>query len=84
MGENIVQAYYRVYDHDLGPYPCRSNRASDLGGECLRQIVYTLRIGRWSPLTQQERAELQPPLFLAPCALAAVVIVRFSLPGFGM
>jgi len=53
-------------------------------GRSLRQIVYTLRIGRWSPLTQQERAELQPPLFLAPCALAAVVIVRFSLPGSGM
>ncbi len=44
-----------------------------------RQVFYTLRLGRWSPLTQQQRAQLQPPLFLAPCALAAVLIVRFSL-----
>jgi len=44
-----------------------------------RQIVYTSRIRRWSPLTPEERKQLQPPLFLAPCALAAVVMVRFSL-----
>ncbi len=31
------------------------------------------------PLKDEERALLQPPLFLAPNALAAVVIVRFSL-----
>ena len=47
-----------------------------------RQMVYTLRLGRWSPLTEQERGQLQPPLFLAPCALAAVAIVRFSLLEF--
>jgi prepilin peptidase CpaA len=44
-----------------------------------RQVVCSLRIGGWSPLTPDERAQLQPPLFLAPCALAAVVIVRFGL-----
>jgi len=44
-----------------------------------RQFVWTLRLGRWSPLTPDERAQLQTPLFLAPNALAAVVIVRFSL-----
>ncbi|MBN2473599.1 MAG: prepilin peptidase [Pirellulales bacterium] len=44
-----------------------------------RQLVYTLRLGRWSPLTDEERSQLQPPLFLAPCAVAAVVIVRFRL-----
>jgi len=49
-----------------------------------RQIVYTLRLGRWSPLTDDERRQLQPPLFLAPCALAAVVVVRFSLLDFLM
>ena len=31
------------------------------------------------PLSDEERAELKPPLFLAPSALAAVVIVRFGL-----
>ncbi len=45
----------------------------------LRQILWTLRLGRWNPLTPAERAQLQPPLFLAPSALAALVIVLFSL-----
>ena len=45
----------------------------------LRQVLWTLRLGRWSPLSESERAQLQPPLFLAPSALVAVVIVRFSL-----
>jgi prepilin peptidase CpaA len=43
----------------------------------LRQVLWTLRLGRWSPLSESERAQLQPPLFLAPSALAAVLIVRF-------
>ena len=49
-----------------------------------RYIVWTLRLGRLSPLTEEERAQLQPPLFLAPCALVAVVIVRFGLVDFLM
>jgi len=49
-----------------------------------RQIVWTLRLGRWSPLSEEERAQLQPPLYLAPSALAAVLIVRFSLLDFLM
>lgn len=44
-----------------------------------RQVLWTLRLGRWSPLTPEERAQLQPPLFLAPSALIAAVIVQFSL-----
>jgi len=47
-----------------------------------RQMAWSLRIGGWSPLTDEERTQLQPPLFLAPCALAAVVIVRFGLMYF--
>jgi len=42
----------------------------------LQQVLYTLRLGRWSPLSEEERAMLQPPLFMAPCGLAAVIIVR--------
>ncbi len=45
----------------------------------LRQLVWSLRLGHWQPLTEQERSQLQAPLFLAPCALAAVVIVRFGV-----
>jgi prepilin peptidase CpaA len=43
------------------------------------QIVWSLRIFHWSPLTEEEHAQLQSPLFLAPSALAAVIIVRFGL-----
>jgi prepilin peptidase CpaA len=43
-----------------------------------RQALWTVRLGSWSPLTAEERAELKPPLFLTPCALVAVVIVRFT------
>jgi hypothetical protein len=38
-----------------------------------------LRLARFQPLTPEERALLQPPLFLAPSALVAAVIVQFSL-----
>ncbi len=44
-----------------------------------RQLAWTLRFGQWSRLTPEERAQLQPPLFLAPSALVAAVIVLFSL-----
>ncbi|HUT08888.1 MAG TPA: A24 family peptidase [Thermoguttaceae bacterium] len=53
--------------------------ANRLASRVFRQAVYTLRLGRWSPLTDEERKQLQPPLFLAPCAAVAVVIVRFQL-----
>ena len=45
----------------------------------VRQIGWTLRLGRWRPLSPEERAMLQPPLFLAPSAAVAVVIVQFEL-----
>jgi len=44
-----------------------------------RQLLWTLRLGRWSPLTEDERAQLQSRLHLAPNALAAVLIVQFQL-----
>ena len=44
-----------------------------------RRLIWLLRIGHLEPLSDDERVRLQPPLFLAPCALAAVVIVRLSL-----
>jgi Flp pilus assembly protein protease CpaA len=54
-----------------------------LAAQVLRHLGWVLRLGRWVPLTAEERARLQPPLFLAPSAMAAVVIVRFfnSLAG---
>ncbi len=45
----------------------------------VRHVWTTLRFGFLSPLTEDERKELQMPLFLAPAALAALVVVRFRL-----
>lgn len=45
----------------------------------VRQVVWTLRLGGWAPLADHERAELRQRLFLAPCAVLAIVIVRFGL-----
>lgn len=50
-----------------------------LGLGVCRQLLRMLRLGQWEPLTDDQRAQFQPPLFLAPCALAAVIIVRFDL-----
>jgi prepilin peptidase CpaA len=47
--------------------------------QSLRHILWTLRLGQLVPLLPDERAQLQPPLFLAPSTLAAVVIVQFRL-----
>ena len=45
--------------------------------QTLRHLMWTIRLGQFVPLTPEERALLQPPLFLAPCALAAIIIVQF-------
>lgn len=44
-----------------------------------RHVWSTLRFGFFSPLTDEERRTLQMPLFLAPMALVALLIVRFEL-----
>lgn len=44
-----------------------------------RHVWSTLRFGFLTPLSEEERRELQMPLFLAPAALVALVIVRFGL-----
>jgi Flp pilus assembly protein protease CpaA len=50
-----------------------------LAAMVVRQLLWLVRLGRWSPWTPQERAALRPPLFLAPNALAAVMIVEFGV-----
>jgi prepilin peptidase CpaA len=50
----------------------------------LRHFLWTLRLGRHSGLSEEEREILKMPLFLAPCAAAAVAVVRFSLVDFIM
>lgn len=42
-------------------------------------LLWSLRLGRFDPLTPEERAVLQPPLFLAPAALVATVVVWLEL-----
>jgi hypothetical protein len=44
-----------------------------------RHLLWKFRLGRFQPLTPEERAALQPPLFLAPSAMVAAVIVQFGL-----
>ncbi len=55
----------------VGPLRASGLTARHLGG---RLRVFPLR-----PLSEDERKVLKPPLFIAPCALVAVVIVRFGL-----
>lgn len=43
----------------------------------LRHTGYLLRSGRFAGLSEAQREALQPRLYLAPCALVAVVLVRF-------
>jgi prepilin peptidase CpaA len=50
-----------------------------LSTRTFQQLMWSLRLGHWEPLSDADRAELQPPLFLAPCALAGVIIVQFRL-----
>ncbi len=50
-----------------------------LARAAMRHLVWTIRLGQASPLTPDERAFLKPPLHLAPSALAATVMVQFSL-----
>ncbi len=37
-----------------------------LTAQCFRHLMWMLRLGKWVPLTAAERAQLQPPLCLAP------------------
>jgi prepilin peptidase CpaA len=45
----------------------------------VRQVLWSLRLASWLPLSEAERALLRPPLYLAPSAAIAVVIVSFDL-----
>jgi prepilin peptidase CpaA len=51
-------------------------------GRLCQQLLWLVRLRQWSPLSDEERALLQPPLFLAPNAFAAIVLVRFGLLDF--
>jgi len=44
-----------------------------------RQLFWVLRVGHRGPLSEEELAALQPPLFLAPCALGAAAIVQSGI-----
>lgn len=45
----------------------------------IRQLLWSLKIGNWLPLTEEERKNLQRPLYLAPAAVGGVIIVVFDL-----
>jgi prepilin peptidase CpaA len=48
----------------------------------VRHVLWSLRLASWLPLSEAERSQLQPPLYLAPAAVIAVVIVCFDLTRF--
>jgi prepilin peptidase CpaA len=45
----------------------------------VRHLLWSLKIGNWLPLSEDERKDLQRPLYLAPAAVVAVVLVVFDL-----
>ena len=48
----------------------------------IRHVLWSLRLVSWLPLSEAERKQLQPSLYLAPSAVIAVVIVCFDLVRF--
>ena len=50
-----------------------------LAAAAFRHLLWTLRLGYPQGLTPAERSQLQPSLHLAPSALAAALVVQFSL-----
>jgi len=53
-----------------------------LVAKSIRHLLWSLRLASWLPLSEAERRQLQPALYLAPSAVIAVVIVCFDLVGF--
>ena len=53
--------------------------AVKLARRVVHQLMCKLGMGTWDSLSNEEKTQLQLPLFLAPAALMAVLIVRFSL-----
>jgi prepilin peptidase CpaA len=47
--------------------------------QSVRHVSATVKARGWLPISDDERRQLQPPLFVAPMALAAVAIIRFDL-----
>ena len=48
----------------------------------VRHVLWSLRLVSWLPLTDAERQQLQPSLYLAPSTVIAVAIVCFDLLRF--
>lgn len=51
--------------------------AVELVQSLLQQVLGKLQFGQWQPLTEQQQARLKSRLYLAPCALVALLIVHF-------
>ena len=50
-----------------------------LAKRVFHQLMVKIGFGKWDPLTPEENKQMQMPLYLAPSALAAAIIVRFSV-----
>jgi len=49
--------------------------ALKLARRLLQQMMVRMGFGKWDPLTEEEKKQMKMPLYLAPSALAAAVIV---------
>ena len=45
----------------------------------IQQIMVRMGFGRWDPLSEGEREQMQLPLYLAPSALLGVAVVTFEI-----
>ena len=50
-----------------------------LASRVFHQLMVRMGFGKWDPLSEEEQKQMKMPLYLAPSALAAAVIVKFSI-----
>ena len=56
-----------------------TNGAIRMMQRTFHQVMSRLNLGQWEPLTPEESRQMKLHIFLAPSALAAVLIVKFSM-----
>ena len=50
-----------------------------LAKRVFHQFMVKIGFGKWDPLTEEENKQMKMPLYLAPSALAAAIVVKFSI-----
>lgn len=50
-----------------------------LAKRVFHQLIVKTGFGKWDPLSEEENKQLKMPLYLAPSALAAAIVVKFNI-----